>query len=474
MKHLILLLAATIGQVFVNTTAMAAKLDPALAPYIGRSQDQRIVRVVLTFNSARKLQSLRPALVSNRVERASIQKQMMQNAIESQSAFVAQLRSWKNQGTPNQFYSLWLINGMILDVPVSKLNELVANPAINTIQADFKIELVRPGNGRWVASNRTGLREEPKFTYGLQKIMIPEYRKALPEKLGQGVRVAVIDTGVDASHPDLKGKVVAFADLVSKKPEPYDDQGHGTHVSGTIGGGDASGESIGVAPKVQFINAKFLDKNGSGTFANAVLAMQWVVDPDGKPETADGAQIVSNSWGGSRPSATADPKDEAMCVAVEAWTKLGIMPVFAAGNSGPAAKTVGLPGGCPLSFTVAASDQNDAIASFSSRGPAVWKTGTFAKPDITAPGVAVKSSLPGNKYANFSGTSMATPHVAGAIALIYQLQPKITVEQMIDVMKKSATKIDNNPNSSGAGRIDVVKASQLLGLRIMSGTPFRN
>ena len=108
---------------------------------------------------------------------------------------------------------------------------------------------------------------------------------------------------------------------------------------------------------------------------------------------------------------------------------------------------------------------NDKIADFSSRGPAVWKTGSFVKPDIVAPGVKVKSSMPGGKYAELSGTSMATPHVAGVVALMYQLQPKITVEQLLNVLRTSASKIGQDPNTYGAGRIDALKAAQMMGLR---------
>lgn len=139
------------------------------------------------------------------------------------------------------------------------------------------------------------------------------------------------------------------------------------------------------------------------------------------------------------------------------------MPIFAAGNSGPGPKTVGLPGGCPNAFTIGATDSNDAIASFSSRGPAVWKTGSFVKPDILAPGVKVKSSFPGNKYSELSGTSMATPHVAGVVALMYQLQPTLTVDQLATVLKNTATKVGQDPNTYGSGRIDILKASQALG-----------
>lgn len=459
MKKLALLLIAGFC-----VQSQAAQFDPALQPFLNRSQDTRIVRVIVTFKDQMQMGRNVAAPIRSAQARAQVQNMMIQNSKASQAAFTQTLGQWSRSGVINQHYSLWIINGMILDLPVKDLSKLNNEPSIKYVHANTTMSLIAPQGGRWLAPSQ--MREEPQFTYGLQKIMIPELRKAKPDLTGKAIRVGVVDTGIDATHPDLLNKVVAFGDFVNKKTTPYDDQGHGTHVSGTIGGGASSGTGIGVAPEVKFIGAKFLDKNGSGTFANAVLAMQWVVDPDGKPETDDGAMLVSNSWGGGTPSASEDPKNNALCQVVDSWVKLGVAPIFAAGNSGPGAKTVGLPGGCPSALTIGASDANDAIASFSSRGPAVWKTGSFVKPDVIAPGVKVKSSMPGGKYAELSGTSMATPHVAGVVALMYQLQPKVTVEQLLNVLKTSATKIGQDPNTYGAGRIDALKAAQMMGLRI--------
>ncbi|MBL7543086.1 MAG: S8 family serine peptidase [Bdellovibrionaceae bacterium] len=458
MKKLLLLLVAAVGW-----QTQAAQFDPLLQPFLTRSQDTRIIRVIVTFkdqmNVSRAIAPIRSAQA-----RTQVQQALMQNAKASQAQFIQALGQWTRAGVTNQYYSLWIVNGMILDLPVKDLQRLASQPSVNYVHANSTVSLISPISGRLLAPSQ--MREEPQYTYGLQKIMIPQLRAAKPDLNGKTVRVAVVDTGIDGGHPDLVNKIAAFGDFVSKQPKPYDDNGHGTHCAGTIGGSATSGTSIGVAPEVRFIGAKFLDKNGSGSFANAILAMQWIADPDGKPETDDGAMISSNSWGGGSSAANQDPKDNALCQAVDSWVKLGIAPIFAAGNSGPSAKSIGLPGGCPNALTVGASDANDQIASFSSRGPAVWKTGSFVKPDIIAPGVKIKSSIPGGKYAEYSGTSMATPHVAGVVSLIYQLQPKISADQLMNVIKTSATKVGSDPNTYGAGRIDALKAAQTLGLRI--------
>lgn len=458
MKKLLLLLATAFG-----IQAQAVQFDPLLQPYMSRSQDSRIIRVVVTFKSQNPVARNVLAPIGSSQARTQVQKALMQNAQASQAQFIQTLNGWSRAGMTTQHYPLWIVNGMILDIPVKDLSRLASQPTLAYVHADSVISLISPKDGKWIP--RTQMREEPQFTYGLQKIMIPELRKAKPDLTGKAIRVAVIDTGIDGTHPDLANKVVAFGDFVNKKPTAYDDHGHGTHCSGTIGGSATSGTSIGVGPDVRFIGAKFLSASGSGTFANAVLAMQWIADPDGKPETNDGANISSNSWGGGAPNANEDPKDNALCQAVDSWVKLGIAPIFAAGNSGPGPKSVGLPGGCPNALTVGATDANDQIASFSSRGPAVWKTGSFVKPEIVAPGVKIKSAMPGGKYAEMSGTSMATPHVAGVVSLMYQLQPKITAEQLLNVLKSTAAKVGQDPNTFGAGRIDALKAAQALGLR---------
>jgi subtilisin family serine protease len=188
--------------------------------------------------------------------------------------------------------------------------------------------------------------------------------------------------------------------------------------------------------------------------------MQWIADPDGDPSTKDAPRLVSNSWGGGAPSPGDDPSKDVLCTAVDAWVKVGMLPVFANGNSGPSKSSVGVPGACPSALGIGATDKNDDITSFSSRGPAVWKTGTIVKPNASAPGKDVISSVPGGKYRALSGTSMATPHAAGLATLLFQADPNLTAEQVASIMMKSAKDLGPSgmDNDSGAGRIDALHA----------------
>ena len=210
---------------------------------------------------------------------------------------------------------------------------------------------------------------------------------------GEGVKVAVIDTGIDCRHPDLRCDFSAGANIVEPGYEPMDDNEHGTHVSGTIAGrGDGSGV-YGVAPKAALIPVKVLDSSGAGNLSSIVKGIDWA--------TSARVDVINMSLGGAAGSA-------AMARAVKRALAAGIVVVCAAGNSGPDPDSVGYPAGYPGVIAVAASDPDNGVASFSSRGAAVA---------FIAPGVDILSTVPGGGYKQLSGTSRASPHGAGLAAL---------------------------------------------------------
>ncbi len=190
--------------------------------------------------------------------------------------------------------------------------------------------------------------------------------------------------------------------------------------------------------------------------------MQWMADPDGDPATADFAQVVSNSWDSTTDTTKISPEESVFCVAVKNLLNLGIIPVVAAGNDGPGAGTIQVPAACPGAVAVAASNEADGIADFSSRGPVKWKNMSLAKPDVSAPGEDIESAAPGGGYATKSGTSMATPHVSGAVALLLQARPgadPATIRRiLLDTAKDIAA--TGPDDESGAGLIDVDRATR--------------
>ena len=386
------------------------------------------------------------------MNREEIQRAKMLNMQESQSGFRRDLGSFA-PSLANEPTSLWINNSMILDADADMIDFLSKREDVERVVLDEEILLDQPLN-----VEEDVKADGQKLTYGLKKVRANEVWSEF-KVTGKGVTVGILDTGY-ASHPDLDGRVKIVKDFAGSVPEgqPNDGHGHGTHCMGTIGGRDTSGQAIGVAPDVDFIVAKIFTDAGRTTDAKIQKAMQWIADPDGNPATNDQPRVVSNSWGGPKQSYDASkPRWDA----VQTWRDLDMVPVFAAGNSGSGKSTVGSPGAFPHSFTIGATDIVDKIAGFSSRGPVKWEGKEYIKPEVSAPGVDVYSaSHKDGKYAKMSGTSMATPHVAGVVALLIQANPGASVDDVETVLEQTAVDLgdEGQDNNYGYGRVDAYEA----------------
>ncbi|MFJ6629927.1 S8 family serine peptidase [Streptomyces sp. NPDC091376] len=270
---------------------------------------------------------------------------------------------------------------------------------------------------------------------------------------GKGVKVAVLDTGVDAAHPDLAGRVGESKSFIAGQ-EVADRDGHGTHVASTVGGSGAGsdGKEKGVAPGADLAVGKVLSDEGFGSESEIIAGMEWAAkDID--------AKIVSMSLGSREGSDGTDPMAEAVNT-LSAQT--GALFVIAAGNSG-APGTIGSPGAADSALTIGAVDHADEAAYFTSQGP---RYRDYAlKPDLSAPGVdilAARSQLTAGEglYTSLSGTSMATPHVAGVAALLAEEHPDWTGAQLKDALMSSSKPLDASPYALGAGRVDVPAATR--------------
>lgn len=329
-----------------------------------------------------------------------------------------------------------LINSYAGHMTTENIYKILNNPEVEYISFDSKV-------------------------YTLLDIATPTMEAHFPHDRGykgEGITVAVIDTGI-SPHKDLtlpNNRIIGFKDFVSNKTEPYDDNGHGTHVTGIIAGNgySSNGKYTGVAPKANILSIKVLDENGSTSTSELIDAISYVIATKDKYNT----KIVNLSLG--TPANTNCDKDP-LCKAVEAATRAGLVVVTAAGNSGPEEGTILSPGISKNSITVGAVDDkrtidpyDDTIAPFSSRGPINQE---YHKPDIVAPGVSI-NSLSNTKldsYSALSGTSMATPLVSGAVALLFNKYKNLKPYQVKEKLLNSCIDLKNSKDTQGAGLLNL-------------------
>ena len=295
---------------------------------------------------------------------------------------------------------------------------------------------------------------------------------------GKGITVAVIDSGV-YPHPDLtkpENRIIHFVDYVNNRTNPYDDNGHGTHVCGIVAGNgyQSSGKYKGVAPGANIIGIKSLNSKGSGSESAVLRGIQWCINNKNKYNI----KVLSMSLGAT---ASVEPSKDLLVRAIESAWKAGIFVTLAAGNSGPGENTINTPGISPLALTVGSMDDrrtlqrnDDIISNFSSRGPAI---GGHNKPDVLAPGSNIVSlgvkvnntksfldyffgfffgqrSLDTNNYATKSGTSMATPFCAGLSALLYEKYPNASPQDIKNLITTTSENFGLDKTIQGHGYID--------------------
>ncbi|PKK39223.1 Copper binding protein, plastocyanin/azurin family [Clostridiaceae bacterium JG1575] len=308
----------------------------------------------------------------------------------------------------------------------------------------------------------TPMAEDPQYLWHLEMVKAPSVWKAGFD--GTGVVVANIDSGVDWTHPALRTHwrglkedgtteaTFSWFDTVAKAPLPIDSDSHGTHVMGSMVGKDpATGYTTGVAPGAKWIAARVFDPEGRTTDARLISAAQWMIAPGGNAAMAP--DVVNNSWGGGN---DADPWYQE---SVNNWIAANIFPAFAAGNQRqgepiPQPGSISNPANYKESFAVGAVDKNSLRPSWSKRGPSAFGFPDW-KPNISAPGVGITSSVPGGKYALNSGTSMATPHLSGVVALLRSTNKNMSVADLVDLLQTSAVPLtDSLPTAQKSPNYD--------------------
>lgn len=323
---------------------------------------------------------------------------------------------------------------LAVELPYAKMQLLVMSPHVRKVWQDTKVRALLD-----IAVPATGGTK----AHGLGMT-------------GNGTTVAVIDTGI-YPHPDLivpQNRIIAWKDLVNGRPLPYDDNGHGTHVAGIIAGNGLSsrGKYVGMAPEAKLVAIKALDHEGSGNTSDVIAALEWCIE---NQKTYNIKAVNLSLGSAAQDSCREDPLCRAIAIA---WNK-GIVVCTAAGNDGPAPRTINTPGISPLAITVGNLDDkgtkelgDDVISDTSSRGPTI---DNVMKPDLLAPGTEIMSLGIRRAYRSLSGTSMATGLVTGAVAQIYQKWPSLKPDQVKQLLKANAKNLGFQANYGGAGVLNL-------------------
>jgi subtilisin family serine protease len=381
---------------------------------------------------------------------------LQRTADAAQRPLVAALGDARAAGRAGQVVRFWIFNGLAVTATADVIEELAARPDVLRIAPNVTITAPAPLPAFSAQSPLTAT--EPNITLiNTPALWALGFR-------GQGIVIASMDTGVDGTHPDLaaqwRGGANSWFDPYGEHPvTPTDLNGHGTWTMGVMVGREGSGSAIGVAPQAQWIAVKIFDDLNTATAVAIHQGFQWLLDPDGNPATPDAPHVVNNSWGFQAPGC-----DLAFQADLQALQAAGILPIFSAGNLGPAASTGTSPANYPEAFAVGATDNNDVLWANSSRGPSACGEAQTIFPEIVAPGVGILTTERFGLYSTQTGTSLAAPHVAGALALLLNADPNLTVAEQRAALFGAAIDLGSPgpDNDYGYGRLDVLQAYESL------------
>ncbi|MFH1198093.1 MAG: S8 family serine peptidase [bacterium] len=482
MKNIKLLLILILLLTSNNLFSQWQKLTQRLQDKLSITEQTQFIKALVVLDDQVDIESMDSRFYS---EKASIERRTYEviTALKEKAERTQQsLRSFLFQKTTEElidYNPLWIVNAIVIEATPGVIYQLVSFGEVGFIDFDAVLEYDRPiFSDTDPTANRTLAQVEP----GL-KIINADKLWALGIT-GNGRIVMGMDTGVDGNHPALNYKwrgthvpqEQAWFDTYSTTTFPADCDGHGTHTMGTMTGLSPAGDTIGVAIGAEWIAARTICT--SPHTSNSMAAFQWAMDPDENPNTiSDMPDAINNSW--------YDPNTVNECSGAwkqtfDAVEAVGIAVVFSAGNSGPTTSSITMPKNINTDevdvFATGAingssylSGSTDPIASFSSRGPSdCGGTGSLLiKPEACAPGVNIRSSVPGGGYdGTYQGTSMASPHVTGAIALLKQYAPQLTGKQIKMALYNTAKDLGavGEDNNYGKGLIDVYAAFQTLGI----------
>ncbi len=447
---------------FLMSSVFGGTIVPQLAEQLDQASESDFIVVGIEMADKFDVTGLDRDLKVRRATRQQRHYEVITAAQEwaaySQAELLTIMDQKIEEGTVLNYKAYWISNTVFAEVQKAVVYELKDIPSVDLIHPNYEAELIEPVPQG--SKSVPGLRGVEN---GLQAINAPECWTI--GITGEGRLVANLDTGVDGNHPALANRWRGLhepADECWRGPGsfPTPSGDHGTHVMGTeCGLGEATGDTIGVAWGAEWIAAD--TQNWDVSWLNGCF--EWFADPDGDPQTVDDVpDAVNNSW-----RFFESCQQDLFNSAIEVCEAGGCAVIFAAGNEGSSPETIGNPPNQILTpytvFSVGAVNGNESppypIAGFSSRGPSDCDHETI-KPEVAAPGVGVRSSVPGGGYDQMGGTSMASPHVAGVCALMRQVDPNLEVDVMKEILMITA--VDQGPpgedNTFGWGVIDAYAA----------------
>ncbi len=393
---------------------------------------------------------------------------LQQTAKNSQDSLLNYLDLHKQSGKVQAVENFYVVNMIYAEVTPALVEKIAERTDVKYIypNSTYEIDLPDPGEMIGVLSI--------DVLWNIEHVNAPEVWDQNGVD-GSGVVIGIIDSGVDWEHPALKNNWRGY-DGVSPDPDfnwydpiynsilPDDHYNHGTHVIGTALGFDRNENLIiGVAPEAKWIAARGLDHDGTASAFYLIKAGQFMLAPtdsSGKANPDMAPDIILNSWGSS------NIDDDWYLEMVQNWLSASILPVFAAGNSGPSEGTILNPANYPEVIAAGSINNNNRLSNFSSRGPGL--KGEEIKPDLVAPGENIISSVSGGGYASKSGTSMAAPHLAGVAALLLSAEPLLNANDLANILKQSTTPLTNeiypkSPNYGfGYGLVNAWNAVEFL------------
>jgi bacillopeptidase F len=477
----ILRLAVLLAAAGAAAPAAAGDLHPVLAERLALARPDSLFSVIATLAEQAPIAASSRDLAAAGASRAEWHRAVIAalkaTAAGSQAPLLAWLEEQRETGAVAGYTPYWIANLVVVAARPGVIAALAARPDVAYVEPNFHALLDEPARGLALRDARS-----VGMTPGIVAIGADRVWRELGIT-GEGALVAVIDTGVEGSHPALAARWrglfapagECWLDLLGISPlVPVDPQSHGTHVMGTLAG-FAPGDSIGVAPGALWIATNAIGQGVGTPFNNDVIAaFAWLADPDGDPETvADVPDVVMNAWGVNEALGYADC-DSRWWAVIDHCEAAGVVVLFAAGGDGPAPGSLRSPADRAAtalsSVAIGAVDARDPgawpypLASFSSRGPSGCEVSPelAIKPELVAPGVDIVSAVAGGGYESWSGSAMAGPHVAGVVALMRSANPELSVDSIKQILLETAR--DEGPagddNGYGWGCVDAFAAVQ--------------